>query len=82
MISDDDRDRILAAVDARFDEQLAATAQLVASPSRRGSEEPAQDLIESRLQGFDLDIDRWTIGSSELEAHPGYGPSKIGRAHV
>lgn len=69
--------RILAAVDDRFDEQLAATADLVNSPSRRGSEEPAQDLIERRLDDLGLDVDRWTIASPELEAHPGYGPSTV-----
>lgn len=77
MISTDATKRILAAVDAHFDEQLAATAQLVASPSRRENEEPAQDLIESRLSALGLDMDRWTIASPELEAHPGYGPSTV-----
>ena len=77
MISNDLAERILAAVDAQFDEQLAATADLVASPSLRAGEEPAQDLIEGRLRDLGLEVDRWTIASPELEAHPGFGPSTV-----
>lgn len=77
MISNDLAERILAAVDAQFDDQLAATAELVASPSLRAGEEPAQDLIEARLRNLGVDIDRWTIASPELAAHPGYGPSTV-----
>lgn len=77
MITNDAKHRILAAVDARFDDQLAATAELVNSPSRREHEEPAQDLIESHLQSLGLDIDRWAIDSPELKAHPGFGPSTV-----
>ena len=77
MITNDTKQRILAAVDARFDDQLAATAELVNSPSRREHEEPAQDLIESHLQSLGLDIDRWAIDSPELKAHPGFGPSTV-----
>lgn len=77
MISNDLAERILAAVDAQFDDQLAATAELVASPSLRAGEEPAQDLIEARLRALGVDIDRWTIASPELAAHPGYGPPTV-----
>lgn len=77
MITNDAKQRILAAVDATFDDQLTATAELVSSPSRREHEEPAQDLIESRLKRLGLDIDRWIIDSPELEAHPGFGPSTV-----
>ncbi|NLS09350.1 ArgE/DapE family deacylase [Nesterenkonia sp. MY13] len=77
MISDDVAAKILDAVDAQFDDQLKATAELVTSPSLRAGEEPAQDLIESRLQDLGLEVDRWTIASDELEAHPGYGPSTV-----
>ncbi|MDN6748303.1 MAG: ArgE/DapE family deacylase [Brevibacterium sp.] len=77
MITTDAKQRILAAVDARFDDQLAATAELVNSPSRREHEEPAQNLIESRLQNLGLDLDRWSIDSPELQAHPGFGPSTV-----
>ncbi|MGO2648560.1 MAG: ArgE/DapE family deacylase, partial [Brevibacterium aurantiacum] len=77
MITNDAQQRILAAVDAQFDEQLAATAELVNSPSRREHEEPAQNLIESHLHRLGLNIDRWAIDSPELRAHPGFGPSTV-----
>lgn len=77
MISSDAKGRILNAVDAAFDEQLRATAELIESPSRRETEEPAQHLIEARLRNLELDIDRWNIDSPELRSHPGYGPSTV-----
>ena len=82
MISNDIADRILAAVDTQFDEQLAATAELVASPSLRTGEEPGQDVMERRMRALGLDIDRWAIASPELEAHPGYGPSTVDYANM
>ena len=52
--------RILQAVDARFDAQLAFTQDLV-RPSLRGQEHTAQDFLYEamRQRGF-----RWTAGRS------------------
>ncbi|MBK0421831.1 ArgE/DapE family deacylase [Leucobacter sp. CSA2] len=77
MLSEDLTTRILAAVDAQFDAQLERTAELVATPSLRAGEEPAQDLIEQQLRDLGLDIDRWTIDSEELRAHPGFGKPTV-----
>ncbi|WP_282853288.1 ArgE/DapE family deacylase [Gulosibacter sediminis] len=77
MISNDIAERILAAVDAQFDAQLERTAELVASPSLRAGEEPAQDLVEQQLRGLGLDVDRWTIDSPELREHPGFGKPTV-----
>lgn len=77
MIQNELAARILEAVDANFDAQLAATIDLVEAPSLRAQEEPAQDLMESRMRALGLDVDRWTIASPELTAHPGYGPSTV-----
>ncbi|KAM9866788.1 N-formyl-4-amino-5-aminomethyl-2-methylpyrimidine deformylase [Leucobacter aridicollis] len=77
MIQNELAARILEAVDANFDAQLAATIDLVEAPSLRAQEEPAQDLMESRMRDLGLDVDRWTIASPELTAHPGYGPSTV-----
>lgn len=46
-------------------------------PSKRADEEPAQDFLEKEYKNLGLEIDRWTIASEELEAHPGYGPSTV-----
>lgn len=70
-------DKITSAVDAQFPTQLNATAELVATSSNRGREEPAQDFIEQQLRDMGLDIDRWMIDSPELHAHPGAGKSTV-----
>ena len=77
MISKEIADRIAAAVDEQFERQLERTVELVALPSLRADEEPAQDLIEREMRELGLDIDRWTIDSPELRAHPGFGPSTV-----
>jgi hypothetical protein len=41
----DSKQRILDAVDANFDAQLATTKDFVAIPSIRGAEGPCQDMI-------------------------------------
>lgn len=77
MLSRELTDRICAAVDAAFEEQLDATAELVEIPSLRKNEEPAQDYLEEKLRDCGLSIDRWTIDSPELRAHPGWGRSTV-----
>lgn len=72
MVSDAAKKQILATVDDRFDEQLAATAELVTMPSRREHEEPVRNLVESHLWGLGFAID-----SPELKAHPGFGLSTV-----
>ncbi|MBP2368549.1 ArgE/DapE family deacylase [Pseudonocardia parietis] len=70
-------ERITAAVNARFDDQLAWTAELVRSPSLRAQETDAQDLIEGALLESGLTVDRWAIDSPELRDHEGYGPTTV-----
>lgn len=67
------RDRILRAVDARFDEQLAFTQELVRHPSLRTEEQSAQDLIYTALEARGLEMDRWELDPAEIAAHPGAG---------
>src|SRR5699024_7810468 len=78
MFSKEIIERIFSAVDAQFDEQLAKTAKLVEFPSLREDEESAQNYLEQEYRGYGLEIDRWTIDSPELRAHPGYGKSTVG----
>lgn len=67
------RDRILRAVDERFDEQIRFTQELVRHPSLRTAEGSAQDLMERAMEARGLDIDRWALDASELAEHPGAG---------
>lgn len=77
MLDPEITERIVAAVDERFDAQLAWTAELVRRPSLRTGEADAQDLVQEALAGAGLEIDRWTIDSPELRAHVGYGPTTV-----
>ncbi|SDS25459.1 ArgE/DapE family deacylase [Microterricola viridarii] len=73
MTTSAERDAILAAVDAAFDEQLDFTAALIAIPSLRGEENDGQDFMEQAFREVGLDIDRWTLDPAELATHPGAG---------
>ncbi|WP_136611080.1 ArgE/DapE family deacylase [Sinomonas albida] len=73
MTTAEQREAILAAVDARFDAQVAFTARLVATPSLRGAEGAAQDLIEEEYRGLGLKVDRWTLDPAEVSQHPAAG---------
>ncbi len=50
MNATDTKQRILDAVDAGFDAQLATTRNFVAIPSTRGAEGPCQDMIGDLLR--------------------------------
>ena len=73
-ITDDQRHRILAAVDDAFDAQIETTKQFVAIPSTRGVEAPCQDMIGDLLRQRGYEIDDWHIDLAELEQMRGFGP--------
>lgn len=77
MTSPETAERILAAVDAAFDEQIAFTAELIECPSTRTNEAGIQDLMYRSMENRGLEMDRWEIDSTELRGHPGYGPSTV-----
>jgi acetylornithine deacetylase len=70
----DTRQRILDAVDAGFDAQLASTRDLVAIPSIRGAEGPCQDMIGDLLRERGYEVDDWHINLDDLKELRGYGP--------
>jgi acetylornithine deacetylase len=76
-LDDGQRQRILNAVDAAFDRQLAFTAELVRHPSLRAQEASAQDLMASALQERGLEVDRWQLDEGSLSSHIGYGPTTV-----
>ncbi len=67
MNATDTRRRILDAVDAGFDAQLAATKDLVAIPSTRGAEGPCQDMIGDLLRERGYEVDDWHIDLDDLK---------------
>ncbi|PPF80888.1 acetylornithine deacetylase [Pseudoclavibacter sp. RFBJ3] len=76
-LSDEQRQRILDAVDAAFDQQVAFTQELVRHPSLRANESSAQDLLYGAMAGRGLTMDRWELDPVELAAHPGAGAVEI-----
>ncbi len=66
--------RILDAVDAGFDAQLATTRDFVAIPSTRGAEGPCQDMIADLLRQRGYEVDDWHIDVEDLKGLRGYGP--------
>ena len=66
--------RILDAVDAGFEAQLATTRDLVAIPSTRGAEGPCQDMIADLLRQRGYEVDDWHINVDDLKALRGFGP--------
>jgi acetylornithine deacetylase len=66
-------DRITAAVDDAFDEQIALTTQLVAEPSLMGHEAGAQQLMADAMASRGLDVDHWRIDPADIEAMDGFG---------
>ncbi|MHA7218590.1 ArgE/DapE family deacylase [Arthrobacter sp. MDT1-48-3] len=76
-LDDGQRTRILDAVDAAFDRQLAFTAELVRHPSLRAQEASAQDLMVGALQERGFELDRWQLEEESLSGHVGYGPTTV-----
>ena len=70
----DQHRRILDAVDAGFDDQLATTRDFVAIPSTRGAEGPCQDMIGDLLRARGYEVDDWHIDLDDLRDLRGYGP--------
>ena len=70
----DTQQRILDAVDAGFDAQLATTRDFVAIPSTRGAEGPCQDMIGDLLRARGYEVDDWHLDLDDLKDLRGYGP--------
>jgi len=76
-LTPEQRDRILAAVDAQFDRQLKFTQEMIRHPSLRGVEASAQDLLYGAMSGRGLEMDRWELDPEELATHPGAGKVEV-----
>jgi acetylornithine deacetylase len=74
MNASDNNQKILDAVDAAFDAQLATTRDFVAIPSTRGAEGPCQDMIGDLLRQRGYEVDDWHIDVEDLKDLRGFGP--------
>ena len=70
----DTQQKILDAVDAGFEAQLATTRDFVAIPSTRGAEGPCQDMIGDLLRQRGYEVDDWHIDVEDLKDLRGFGP--------
>ena len=68
--------KILDAVDAGFDAQLATTRDFVAIPSTRGAEGPCQDMIGDLLRQRGYEVDDWHIDLDDLKDLRGLWPDR------
>jgi len=66
--------RLLAAVDDRFDDQIAFLSELTAHPSTRGNEQSAQDFMAVELAERGMEVDRWQIDVAVIRDMPGFSP--------
>lgn len=66
--------RILHAVDALFDEEVAFLAELTAHPSTRGAEQSAQAVMAGALAARGYAVDRWRIDVAAIAGLPGFSP--------
>lgn len=67
---------IRRAVEAGFEAQTRFLAELVAIPSVRGQEAPAQDMMEAALRERGYAVDAWTIDPAAL------APSRLRSGHA
>jgi acetylornithine deacetylase len=74
MVTADEQRRILDAVDAHFDAQIATTIRFSAIPSTRGAEAPCQDMFGDLLRMRGYEVDDWRIDVDELKGLRDYGP--------
>lgn len=68
---------ITAAVDARFEEQIAFLQKLVSFPSLRGQEHTAQNFMFDALRARGYATERWAIDVDEIKSHPGFSPVAV-----
>ena len=69
--------KILAAVDAGWDDQVKFTQALTRYPSLRGQEHTAQAFVHDELAKRGYAMDRWVIDEDAIKDHPGFSPIAV-----
>ncbi|MBU1375447.1 MAG: ArgE/DapE family deacylase [Alphaproteobacteria bacterium] len=67
-------ERIVLAVAAGFQDQVAFLHDLVRLPSQMREEERAQTYYAAALERRGYTVDRWTIDVEEISSHPSFSP--------
>jgi acetylornithine deacetylase len=79
------RPRVIEAIDANWEREVAFLRGLVERRSTLGEEAPVQAFIAAELRGMGLDVDTWDVDHAAIARLPGYGPvewSYEGRPNV
>lgn len=76
-LSETERNGILAAVDAAFENQVDFLSDLVRCASLREQESQVQQLVEAALLERGYDVDRQSIDPAFIGRHPAFSPSTI-----
>ena len=63
--------KIINAVDAGFNDQIAMTQEMIRFPSLRGLEHPVQDYVYRALRTRGMAMERFTMDEAAIARHPG-----------
>ncbi|WP_331375241.1 hypothetical protein [Sinorhizobium chiapasense] len=74
-LTGDDIDRIVKAVEKRFDEEVAFPSDLVGAASLRGNETGVRELVAQALEKRGFDIHRFAIDTSLIGKDAAFSPS-------
>jgi len=73
-VPNDVMERLAAAVDANFEQQVAFLQQLVRFRSLRGEEAPVQDWLAGEFESRGYQVDRFNLADVDLMRHPKAAP--------
>lgn len=69
--------KILAAVEEGFEEQIGFTEDLIRFPSLRGKEKPAQEFVHKALEARGYAVETFHIDEDKIRDHPGFSPVAV-----
>jgi acetylornithine deacetylase len=69
--------KILAAVEYGFEEQIAFTKDLIRFASLRGAEKPAQAFVHKALEERGYAVETFAIDIDKIHDHPGFSPVTV-----
>jgi acetylornithine deacetylase len=79
-MTDANRAKILAEIDANKEGAIAFLQRMVSIPSVTGDEAAIQTFVSDHMKSIGLSVDMWETNWEELKKHPGYRPVDRGYA--
>ena len=73
-MTDANRQKILAEIDANKEGAIAFLQKMVSIPSVTGDEAAIQRFVSDHMKSIGLSVDMWETNWEELKKHPGYRP--------